>query len=109
VICGALKGSGLHLHTLHIFFNGTIFVRVFVIALTTGYLCVDTGNFLTVLVKRMGWNCDRIDTLGGKLRGRLLGFRATDNNETNLLFFTVGLATTGVCISEETRRGPLRV
>jgi hypothetical protein len=37
----------------------------------------------------MGWACNSVATIGGRLRRGLLGFRATDNNETAALFFAV--------------------
>jgi hypothetical protein len=85
-VCGASKGIGLHLHTTDVLFNRAILIRRLVFALTTRCL---GGVGTEFLVRWMGWTCNRIDIIGGSLRGWLLGFRATDNNKTATLLFAV--------------------
>jgi hypothetical protein len=84
-MCGASKGIGLHLHTSYVLFNGAILVRGLVLALTSRFCGVGTK----FLVRWMGWTCDRIATIGGTLRGWLLGFRTADNNKSTTLLFAV--------------------
>jgi hypothetical protein len=85
-VCGASKGIGFHLHTPDVLFNRAILIRRLVLALTTRCLC---GVGTEFLVRWMGWTCNRIGIIGGRLRGRLLGFGATDNNKTTTLLFAV--------------------
>jgi hypothetical protein len=85
-VCGASKSIGLHLHTPDVLFNRAILIRRLVLALTTRSLGRVGTEFL---VRWMGWTCNRIGIIGGSLRGRLLGFRATDNNKTSTLLFAI--------------------
>jgi hypothetical protein len=85
-VCGALKGIGLHLHTPDVLFNRAILIRRLVLALTTRCL---GGVGTEFLVRWMGWTCNRIGIVGGSSRGRLLRFRATDNDKTAALLFAV--------------------
>jgi hypothetical protein len=41
------------------------------------------------LLMQMGWTSNCIDVIGERLRGRLLEFRATDNNKTSHCYFPV--------------------
>jgi hypothetical protein len=85
-VCGASKGIGLHLHTPDVLFNHAVLIRRLVLAFTTRCL---GGVGTKFLVGWMGWTCNRIGIIGGSLRGRLLRFRATDNNKAATLFFAV--------------------
>jgi hypothetical protein len=85
-MCGASKGIGLHFHTPHVLFNGTILVRGLVFAFTTRCFCEVSTE---LLVWRMRRACNSIVAIGGWLRGRLLRFRASDDNKTTTLLFAV--------------------
>jgi hypothetical protein len=86
MVRGASKRISFHLHTPHVFFNGTVLVRGLVLALATRRLC---GCGAELLVRRMGWACDGVGGIGGRLRRRLLGSGAADDDKATALLFAV--------------------
>ena len=72
MVRGASKRVSFHLHTPHVFFNGTSSSGDLCLLLLLG-LC---GCGAELLVRQMGWACNGIGVIGGRLRGRLLGLGA---------------------------------
>ena len=98
MVRGASKRVSFHLHTSHVFFNGTILVRGLVLIPATRRFC---GCGAELLVRRMGWACDGVGGIGGWLRRRLLGSGAADDDKTTALFFAVEDWTQGTAYQHD--------